>query len=108
MTDKKKQKSEDGVIARNRKAFHDYEIIETMETGIELKGTEVKSCRANAVQLQDSFARIEQGEIYVFGMHISPYGFGNRFNHEAVRRRRLLMHKKEILKLSSRVREKGY
>ena len=61
-----------------------------------------------SVQLQDSFARIENGELYVFGLHISPYSFGNRFNHDAVRRRRLLMHKKEILKLSNKVKEKGF
>ena len=79
-----------------------------MEVGIELRGTEVKSCRMRSVQLQDSFARIENGELYVFGLHISPYSFGNRFNHDAVRRRRLLMHKKEILKLSNKVKEKGF
>ncbi len=79
-----------------------------MEAGIELRGTEVKSCRMRSVQLQDSFARIENGELYVFGLHISPYSFGNRFNHDAVRRRRLLMHKKEILKLSNKVKEKGF
>ena len=79
-----------------------------MEAGIELRGTEVKSCRMRSVQLLDSFARIENGELYVFGLHISPYSFGNRFNHDAVRRRRLLMHKKEILKLSNKVKEKGF
>lgn len=105
---KQEKEQNDGVIARNRKAFHDYEILEGFEVGIELRGTEVKSCRMHSVQLQDSFAKIENGELFVFGVHISPYSFGNRFNHEAVRRRRLLMHKKEILKLSSRVREKGF
>ena len=107
MTEKGEEET-DTVIARNRKAFHDYEILESVETGIELRGTEVKSCRMRSVQLQDSFARMENGELFAFGIHISPYQFGNRFNHEAVRRRRLLMHKKEILKLSLRVKEKGF
>lgn len=97
-----------GVIARNKKAFHDFEILETMEAGIELCGTEVKSCRMRSVQLQDAYAQIEKGELYAFGIHISPYSHGNQFNHEAVRRRRLLMHKREILRLSSRVKEKGF
>ena len=96
------------MIARNKKAYHDFEILESMETGIELRGTEVKSCRMRSVQLQDTFARVENGELFVFGLHISPYSHGNRFNHEAVRRRKLLMHKKEILKLFQRVREKGF
>lgn len=104
----KKDRSADPVLAGNRKAFHDYEILETMEAGLELHGTEVKSCRMRSVQLQDSFARIEKGQLFVYGMHISPYSHGNRFNHEAVRPRRLLMHKKEILKLSVRIREKSF
>ena len=108
----KKENSEanadNDVIARNKKAFHDYEILESMEAGIELRGTEVKSCRLRSVQLQDAFARVENGELFAFGIHISPYAHGNRFNHEAIRRRRLLMHKKEILKLFQRVREKGF
>ncbi|MBO5958728.1 MAG: SsrA-binding protein SmpB [Lentisphaeria bacterium] len=100
--------ADNDVIARNKKAYHDFEILESMETGIELQGTEVKSCRMRSVQLQDTFARVENGELFVFGLHISPYSHGNRFNHEAVRRRKLLMHKKEILKLFQRVREKGF
>ena len=100
--------ADNDVIARNKKASHDFEILESMETGIELRGTEVKSCRMRSVQLQDTFARVENGELFVFGLHISPYSHGNRFNHEAVRRRKLLMHKKEILKLFQRVREKGF
>ena len=112
MVSKKEQeapKGEDGgILARNRKAFHDYEIIESMEAGLELRGTEVKSCRMKAVSLQESYAQIEHGELLVFGLHISPYTHGNRFNHEPTRRRRLLMHKREILKLSSRVKEKGF
>ena len=100
--------ADNDVIARNKKAYHDFEILESMETGIELRGTEVKSCRMRSVQLQDTFARVENGELFVFGLHISPYSHGNRFNHEAVRRRKLLMHKKEVLKLFQRVREKGF
>lgn len=96
------------VIARNRKAFHDYEILESFEAGIELCGTEVKSCRNHGAQLHDAYASVETGELFVYGLHISPYEMGNRFNHEPVRRRKLLMHKKEILKLFSRVREKGF
>jgi SsrA-binding protein len=102
-----KNKGNDPVIARNRKAFHDYEILETMEAGLELHGTEVKSCRMGSVQLQESFARVENGQLFVYGLHISPYSHGNRFNHEAMRARRLLMHRREILKLSIRTRERG-
>ncbi len=106
--DDKPASADNDVIARNKKAFHDFEIIESMEAGIELRGTEVKSCRMRSVQLQDTFARVENGELFAFGIHISPYSHGNRFNHDAVRRRRLLMHKKEILRLFQRVREKGF
>ncbi len=106
--DEKPASADNDVIARNKKAFHDFEIIESMEAGIELRGTEVKSCRMCSVQLQDTFARVENGELFAFGIHISPYSHGNRFNHDAVRRRRLLMHKKEILRLFQRVREKGF
>ena len=104
----KKQKNDTPVLANNRRAFHDYAVTQRMECGIQLSGTEVKSCRMRSVQLQDTFARVENGELFVFGLHISPYSHGNRFNHEAVRRRKLLMHKKEILKLFQRVREKGF
>ena len=104
---KKEKNSSDPVIARNRKAFHDFEILETCEAGIVLVGTEVKSCREHSVQLQDCFARIENGEILAYGIHIALYSFGNRFNHEAKRPRKLLMHKKEILRLANKVKEKG-
>ena len=104
----KDKNSSDPVIARNRKAFHDYEILETCEAGIVLVGTEVKSCREHSVQLQDCFARIERGELLAYGIHISLYAFGNRFNHETKRPRKLLMHKKEILRLANKVKEKGY
>lgn len=106
--DKKSSGDENPIIARNRKAYHDYEILESFEAGIQLCGTEVKSCRAHSVQLQDSFARIEQGNLIAYGIHISLYANGNRFNHQEKSPRRLLMHKKEILKLSSRVRERGF
>ncbi|MGQ9557461.1 MAG: SsrA-binding protein SmpB [Desulfurispora sp.] len=91
----------------NRKARHEYHIIETFEAGIELKGTEVKSLRAGRANLQDSFARIENNELLLYNMHISPYEQGNRFNHEPKRVRRLLMHRQEINRLHSKIREKG-
>lgn len=92
----------------NRKARHEYHIIESFETGIELTGTEVKSLRAGKSNLQDSYARIENSELLLYNMHISPYDQGNRYNHEPKRIRRLLMHKQEIIRLLSKVREKGY
>lgn len=103
-------KPEGGVkyIAENRKARHDYFIHETYEAGIALTGTEVKSLRQGKANLKDSFCRIENGELLLLGMHISPYEQGNRFNHDPLRTRRLLMHKSEILKLFGKTREKGY
>jgi SsrA-binding protein len=95
------------IIAVNRKARHEYHIMETFEAGINLKGTEVKSLREGNANLQDSYARIENGEIFIYNMHISPYAQGNQFNHEPKRPRRLLMHKYEIIRLFSKVREKG-
>ncbi len=94
-------------VAANRKAWHDFEIIETMEAGIELVGSEVKSCRAHGVSLAESFAKIERGQVFVYSMHIAPYTAGNRFNHIPLRTRRLLLHKKEILKISQKVKERG-
>ena len=96
------------VACENRKARHDYFIHETYEAGIELKGTEVKSLRAGKANLRDSYAEVKDGEIFVEHMHISPYEQGNIFNHDPLRRRRLLMHKREILKLFSKTREKGF
>jgi SsrA-binding protein len=84
------------VISKNRKARHDYDIEETYEVGIVLTGTEVKSVRNARVNLKDSYARIDNGEIFLYNMHISPYEQGNRFNHEPLRIRKLLMHKMEI------------
>lgn len=95
-------------IAENRKARNDYFIHETYEAGIALTGTEVKSLRQGKANLKDSFCRIEHGELLLLGMHISPYEQGNRFNHDPLRTRRLLMHKYEILKLFGKTKEKGY
>jgi SsrA-binding protein len=95
------------VIAQNRKARHDYFVLETMEAGIELKGTEVKSIRAGAVNLKDSFAAVKNGEMILYNVHISPYEKGNIFNKDPLRPRRLLLHKREILKLSQKVAQEG-
>ena len=95
------------IVAENRKARHDYFIHETFETGLVLQGTEVKSLRAGRVNLKDSFASIKNGEIFVENMHISPYEQGNIFNHEPLRKRKLLMHKGEIRRLIGTIKEKG-
>lgn len=95
-------------IAQNKKARHDYFVEETYEAGIELCGTEVKSLRAGRVNLKDSWCSIVDGEIFVNGMHISPYEQGNIFNRNPMRVRKLLMHKKEILKLYGTVKQTGY
>ena len=94
-------------IAANKKAYHDYFVEETMEAGIELTGTEVKSLRQGGVNLKDAWCDIEHGELMVNGMHISPYEKGNIFNREPRRSRRLLMHKREILRLFSRIKQQG-
>ena len=94
-------------VASNRKAFHDYYVLERCEAGIELAGTEVKSIRAGTLNLKDSFCTIKNGELFVRGMHISPYEKGNIFNRDPDRPRRLLMHKKEILKLNAKVMQEG-
>lgn len=96
------------VVAQNKKARHDYEIEETYEAGIVLTGTEIKSIRAGKVNLKDSYARIKDGEVFLLNMHISPYEQGNRFNHDPVRTRKMLLHKKEINKLIGLTKEKGY
>jgi len=93
--------------AANRKAYHDYFILERYEAGIELFGTEVKSIRAGTLNLKDSFCTIKDGEIFIRGMHVSPYEQGNIFNRDPVRPRKLLMHKKEILKLNAKVMQDG-
>ena len=94
-------------IAANRKAFHDYFILEKYEAGIELAGTEVKSLRAGTVNMKDSYCTIKNGELFIRSLHISPYEKGNIFNKDPVRPRRLLMHKREILKLNARVMQDG-
>lgn len=95
-------------IADNRKARHDYELYDRYEAGLELKGTEIKSIRKGKVQMKDSYISIYNGEAYIKGLHISPYEFGNRFNHDETRDRKLLLHKNEILKLDQSSRIKGY
>ena len=107
MAEKNKQ-DDIKVIATNRKAYHDYFIEETIEAGIELKGTEVKSVRLGHVNLKDSFARVENGEVFLYNMHISPYEKGNIFNVDPMRDRKLLLHKHEINRLAGYVQQKGY
>jgi len=96
------------IVSENRKARHDYHIYETYEAGIALTGTEVKSLRAGKANLKDSYARIDHGELLLYQVHISPYDPGNRFNHEPLRTRKLLMHRYEINKLIGKTKEKGY
>ena len=95
------------IVAKNSKAYHDYFIEEKYEAGIELAGTEVKSIRAGNVNLKDSFCTVKDGELFIRSMHISPYEQGNIFNKDPVRPRRLLMHKREILKLHARIMQDG-
>lgn len=96
------------VIASNRKAYHEYFIVSTLEAGISLKGTEVKSLRQGKANLQDSYADIEKGELWVLNLHISPFEKGNIFNHDPKRKRKLLVHKAEIRKLTGKIKEKGF
>ena len=95
------------IIAQNKKAYHDYFVDEKFEAGIELFGTEVKSIRAGSVNLKDSYCDFKDGELFVVGMHVSPYEHGKIFNRDPMRKRRLLMHKREILKLFGLVAQKG-
>ena len=94
-------------VAQNKKAYHDYFVLEEYEAGIELFGTEVKSIREGRVNLKDAWCRIDNGEIFVNGMHISPYEQGNIFNRDPLRKKRLLMHKKEIHKLYGTIKQQG-
>ncbi len=96
------------LIANNKKAYHDYFIEDTYEAGIELFGTEVKSVRMGKCSIKEAYIKIDKGEVFVYGMHISPYEKGNIFNKDPLRTRKLLLHRSEIRKLSSRVEEKGY
>ncbi len=95
------------VVTTNSKARRDYEILDKFEAGIELKGTEVKSLRNGSANINDAYCIIRNGEIYIENMHISPYSGGNLFNHDPLRRRKLLMHKREIVRLDSKVDQKG-
>ena len=95
-------------VAENRKARHDYFIEETHEAGLVLTGTEVKSLRAGNCNLRDSYAEVRDGEVFLVNCHISPYTHGNRFNHEPMRPRKLLLHRHEICRLAARTRERGY
>ena len=106
MADKKKEGQK--IIAQNKKAWHDYFVDEKYEAGIALSGTEIKSIRRGAVNLKDSYCSFKNGEMFAVGVHISPYEQGNRFNHEPLRDKKLLMHKKEIMKLFGLVTQKGF
>ena len=103
-----KEASNFRLIANNKKARHDYFLEETFEAGVELHGTEVKSLRQGNCSIKESFVHIENGEIIIYGMHISPYEKGNIFNKDPLRPKRLLMHKKEIARLLGKIKEKGY
>jgi len=101
-------KGQGKVLAQNKKANHDYFIEETIEAGMVLTGTEIKSVRASKVQLKDSYVRVYQGEAWICNMHISPFEQGNRFNHDPLRERKLLLHKKQIGELVGSVKRDGY
>ena len=96
------------LVANNKKAYHDYFIDDTYEAGIVLAGTEVKSVRAGKCSIKESFIKIDKGEVYVYGMHISPYEKGNIFNKDPLRVRKLLLHGSEINKLAAKIQQKGY
>ncbi|OJG68060.1 SsrA-binding protein [Enterococcus moraviensis] len=100
-------KGEGKLIAQNRKARHDYTVVDTMEAGIVLQGTEIKSIRNGRINLKDGFARIRNGEAYLLNVHISPYEQGNIFNHDPLRTRKLLLHKKQIAKLIAETKNTG-
>ncbi|MBR5043856.1 MAG: SsrA-binding protein SmpB [Clostridia bacterium] len=104
---KKPDEKKGKVITVNRSARHDYFVLETFEAGIELFGTEVKSLRAGTVNLKDSYCRVDDGELFVYGMHVSPYERGNIFNRDPLRPRKLLMHKREIVRLLGQVTRDG-
>ena len=103
-----KEKNKGTLIANNKKAYHDFFIEETYEAGIALHGTEVKSMRMGKCSIKESFIRIDQGEMYIYGMHISPYEKGNIFNKDPLRTRKLLLHQYEIRKIAAKIAEKGY
>lgn len=102
-----KEREEGNLIAQNRKARHDYMVIETIEAGMVLKGTEIKAIRNRRVNLKDGYVRVRDGEAYLVNVHISPYEQGNLFNHDPLRTRKLLMHKKQIAKLTAETKNTG-
>ncbi len=106
MAEKKKEGQK--IVAQNKKAWHDYFVDEKYEAGVALSGTEIKSIRRGAVNLKDSYCSFKNGEMFAVGVHISPYEQGNRFNHEPLREKKLLMHKREIMKLQGLVQQKGF
>jgi SsrA-binding protein len=106
MSQQKVKKEEHNIVV-NRKARHDYEILETYETGIALVGTEVKALRVGKANLKDSYAGLKNGEVWLFGVHISPYSHGNIFNHSPERDRKLLLHRREIRRLIGKTKETG-
>ena len=103
-----KKESNDRLVANNKKAYHDYFIEEKYEAGISLAGTEVKSLRMGKCSIKEAFIRIERGEVFVYGMHISPYEKGNIFNKDPLRVRKLLLHRSEINKMEGKIAEKGF
>jgi SsrA-binding protein len=106
--DSAKEAKRDFAVATNRKALHDYFVEQTVEAGLALTGTEVKSLRQGKAQLADSYAAVERGEVFLYKLHISPYEQGNRENHEPMRRRKLLLHRREIHRLQSQTEREGY
>jgi SsrA-binding protein len=104
---KAERKAAERIIAENRKAFHDFHIIETFEAGVVLQGTEVKAIREGRVNLRDSFARVEDGEVFIYNVHISPYSHRGYADHEPTRRRKVLLHRQEIRKLIGKTVERG-
>ncbi|HEX5726399.1 MAG TPA: SsrA-binding protein SmpB [Longimicrobiaceae bacterium] len=102
-----KARSGDRVVAQNRKARHEYHVLETWEAGLVLQGTEVKSLRAGKANLSDAFARFDRGELWLYNLHISPYEQGNRFNHDPLRPRKLLLHRSELRRLVGSVEQQG-
>ena len=103
-----KKESNDRLVANNKKAYHDYFIEEKYESGISLSGTEVKSLRMGKCSIKEAFIRIERGEVFIYGMHISPYEKGNIFNKDPLRVRKLLLHRSEINKMEGKIAEKGF
>ncbi len=107
MSNKKKKKDKSNVLIKNKKAFHDFHILETYEAGLELKGTEVKSCRERKISIADAYVKFENNEAWLLNVNISLYTHGNQFNHDPKRNRKLLLHKSEIKKMQQAINEKG-